>query len=1503
MSRSGGFLAVWAWCGALVVASLALVGCGGQTESEVAKTDASVAFTKTITLSAPKGMSALAPVLEGSNSLVLGAFADVLPTAPIVAMGSGGARLEPDSWANALWSRGQVNLRDRVHLRGGLWAQNVTKGNNVVIDGPSVNNPVFDPTATLSWTVTFPTTTPTDVVLNDAESVTIDPGRYGLFRAGLDSRVTLRSGTYYINDLQFDTGATIELDQTAGPVIVYVSNTIILRSKIVSQDGDPPEIVVGFLGTNSVFVEVAFDGVVLSPFSTIYLRHRPPQHTGFFAGKGVELDAQAKVGYRFPIAVIPAAGLPESTCRSLVPLRPDLSGAAQEEQYAKDLARYCGVCKLLNDSDLDGKKDCFDGCPYDKNKFQPGVCGCGVPDTNRDSDPYMGCVDRCDDDPDNVDVGDCGCDGTATLKPAGTPCGDPACPGQTNAVCDGSGVCGNRNACRPNGDCFPIVSKGLVFWACGKPNGPTPATPRSWPTASSTCASKGMTLARIDTYEQNRLVGDTLKSLGITSAWIGANSRAAANVWRWAKTGSDSGDQFWQGGAGGSKVLNRFNSWGTGEPGTQRCGAFRASDGRWIDNDCNQALPYVCQFVPPERTKIPLGPPIPAPPPASPGPCVPEYSGPAPLPEQDDLDSLLDAYADSEFNNTHDAAQNPPLAGSSTCPHDPKSEDCPLIDIRDTVPCVRDQDCVTAHGAGFLCRAVRQDPLCLPTPTAPCPAKVVCGRQQCEPDAFPTRCDQYQVCPGPGDVFTAVKDPESVLDPTPPTPSQFFDSPPDSTQSPGFSDPPQNSGPAHTWCHLVPQDTGKVENADQAMNNHGQSGKNTPIKFEFIPDLIFDAKPNPLAFGESELSLHARAGLTAHVTLDDFLGQDYDADIFRAIADVRAERCRFSTADTELTVAGQDVLSLIGFIPTIDTIDPALGGVAHDAAKVCQEKLDGFINKASRLKKAFRDAQQLLNQYNAIKNGNGQFPSDWCSQIGVEEIAAAGGFPLGGVCPEGEAPEVTINRFVDYYQSSEFGELLGITSAASALGDATGALRDGIVTKLNGIVGGANIELPIADFKRSESQTILNAPFFIGPIPMTIEIAAVAGYGIYGGFSLNFSLPTDLVSPRGNLSSGSTPQPEQLARVAANVEPWASAGLTLFVGAGFNAFGMSASVGIEGALTLARISAPLSAGVGLGLATTPDTRPIPPEISAVSQLVGGVPSFPFSSPQAYQFFLSYDYGAKIILSDILSGSVSGKLRIKFFFFSRTWRKTIVSFTGWSETIPLISKSDNTGPFTIPGGSSAEKATGNTPMGRSEPQLPFTFLSRLFLPELSGSPLDHDESGGGGGGGSAGGGGGGGSGGIGSVDKTKVEKFGYDELCCSKETETCSKTGRPNPPCCPGLQCNDSDVCEPIPPVCADSGQSCGFDNTTGKVVTCCSGDPCPKDGICPAACGVNEDACDPDAEDDGCCDGFYCDDYFGECRPGCYDNPCDVDDEDACCPGYYCDSYFNACRVIDSPPG
>lgn len=47
------------------------------------------------------------------------------------------------------------------------------------------------------------------------------------------------------------------------------------------------------------------------------------------------------------------------------------------------------------DTDGDGAGNACDGCPDDPNKTNPGVCGCGIPETDTDIDNIPDCTDNC----------------------------------------------------------------------------------------------------------------------------------------------------------------------------------------------------------------------------------------------------------------------------------------------------------------------------------------------------------------------------------------------------------------------------------------------------------------------------------------------------------------------------------------------------------------------------------------------------------------------------------------------------------------------------------------------------------------------------------------------------------------------------------------------------------------------------------------------------------------------------------------------------------------------------------------------------------------------------------------------------------------------------------------------------------------------------------------------------------------------------------------------------
>lgn len=97
----------------------------------------------------------------------------------------------------------------------------------------------------------------------------------------------------------------------------------------------------------------------------------------------------------------------------------------------------------VGDMDNDGVPDCQDQCPNDPTKVMPGVCGCGVTDTDSDGDGVDDCIDKCPGSPDSTGAVDSDNDGVIN-------CLD-VCPHDGTRTTS-AGVCG----CGPIPDDTPL---------------------------------------------------------------------------------------------------------------------------------------------------------------------------------------------------------------------------------------------------------------------------------------------------------------------------------------------------------------------------------------------------------------------------------------------------------------------------------------------------------------------------------------------------------------------------------------------------------------------------------------------------------------------------------------------------------------------------------------------------------------------------------------------------------------------------------------------------------------------------------------------------------------------------------------------------------------------------------------------------------------------------------------------------------------------------------------
>ena len=1466
----------------------------------------------TITLSAPNPVSPIGPVLEGSNGVTVNSSSTVV-NGTVVAMGTSGFSAGVSAVLNNdVWSRGTAHFASSVRVRGTLHAASSVLGLGDVIASTDTT-PTIDPASTLSWTVTYPSGTATNLTVPQNGTQSASPGLYGTVSVGSHGTLSLSAGTYYMSSFTVSPQAKVTMNQATGPVIIYVSTSISLGGTFYNPapdggSGTAPDLFIGYFGSAAFTVGDTsctlisgtcgpFNGAIVAPSATLTLQAiSGSAHTGFFAAPSIVLASGAQVQYRLPTALVAASHPGGTFCAQLL---------ADSGVDPSLVAHYCTLCGSLDDTDHDGVPDCVDGCPYDRTKTAPGVCGCNTPDTDSDGDGVPDCIDQCPNDPNNVTNGQCGCVGEPGLAAAGTPCTDTACP-QTGATCNGAGVCGNRAACSPCSGGVFVENGDTSYWICGNtlvastPDGGTESVstgaPATQSQAMTDCGNKGLTLTRVSSSAENQF----LKKLISKPLWLGANDISSSGTWRWATPTSNNGDIFWSGGATGTPQNGLYSNWGSGAPGSNTCASMRPGDGAWFDTSCGEVLGFMCEYQPP-----PLGQPLDA------GggyggwgngvgvggnggggggahqPINLELNCVQPF----DLDAggLPDSLA--ELANELDAAKhgvfygiaaNPPPDGLVMCPAE--SADAAASEALGLVqdsgagcwfanaqqvpfpsggldggpymgPCASDDDCTKNVGADYVCRQFKSDPNCKPPDAGEatvldagsCVGASLCTQLECPPPTT-TTCREVRLCSPQNTSFDASLDPTSNLDAGTFNPANLFDGAlPDASPSAAYYDPSLGDGAANTWCHMNPQNPVPAANQPK-QNTNGSSGHGSPISFSFDPNLVFNVNANPLAMGENAMDLHAAATLKATVSLTNFLDQNYTADIVDIGAGVHAQRCSVNNDETTFTVLGVDIASLTGLgIPHFDSSEGAFAGATTD----CNNAVANFQLAADRAKKAFRDAQQLLKAYKDITSDGGIMASSLCQDIlGTIDANDVGYFPGGLACPAGETVEETINRFVDYLQAPGFGQISQVRQSAQELVNKSSEIVNGVLPNLNH---------KFLDITENESQTILDVPFAIGPVPMILQIDVFANYGINGVFKLDVHFPFQQMA---GLDDSNTTQPGdgsatpiEIAHTEVDVIPYAAAGLSAFVGAGVDLGAFSADLGIEGSVTLGQVSAPVYAGAGLDLLEQFDPRPIPSDISPVS-LAGSLlgTKFQFSAPKSFNMMVWFDYGAGIQLSNILAGEIDARLHISLFFFSATWRVQIVHFNGWSKFFNLVngrlgastaSRQTNglgTSHMPAPTGNTTVVSTGKQgpSAGLAEPQLPLTVLTSLTVPVgQTAGPPDGD----------------GGQAGPTPVkfDMSNVKGFFYDSLCCAHNAESCNVAGSPQ--CCPDYACKlndagalDSGVCVPQ---CIVDGGTC----RTGAGVGCCGADFCGTTSTCQSCANLTEGC---NTTNHQCCSGFTC---------------------------------------------
>lgn len=203
-----------------------------------------------------------------------------------------------------------------------------------------------------SWAIPFLKGAVHDVHtrVTDSSPVRLEPGPYGRMLVEARSALVLRSGQYVMDALDVEPQGVLEIDNTRGPVWLWVRSALALRGEMWTYFAGL-NVLFGYAGTAAPDLAGPFRGTLVVPNASLRLPATPRPHVGSFFARDIDLAPGAMVEHA-PLAspdLVPPT--PEAVCsecgRSMRAASSDCRDAA---------ARAASVLRSLD-------RACLAGCP------------------------------------------------------------------------------------------------------------------------------------------------------------------------------------------------------------------------------------------------------------------------------------------------------------------------------------------------------------------------------------------------------------------------------------------------------------------------------------------------------------------------------------------------------------------------------------------------------------------------------------------------------------------------------------------------------------------------------------------------------------------------------------------------------------------------------------------------------------------------------------------------------------------------------------------------------------------------------------------------------------------------------------------------------------------------------------------------------------------------------------------------------------------------------------
>ncbi len=216
------------------------------------------------------------------------------------------------------------------------------------------------------------------------------PYTWAFATSGNNSGATLDASGNYTAGTTVDTTDVIQVTDTSTGDVATASIsvrdvlTISPTSTTVSESGSTTFTAAGGTGTNVFSIPTNNSGATIDPSTGAYTAGT----TGGVSDTVRVTDSKSHT----------ASATVTVTVADACPADP-----------LKTAPGLCGCGTPDTDTDSDATPDCNETCDSDPLKLAPGVCGCGTADTDSDSDGTADCLGTCDLDPLKLAPGICGC--------------------------------------------------------------------------------------------------------------------------------------------------------------------------------------------------------------------------------------------------------------------------------------------------------------------------------------------------------------------------------------------------------------------------------------------------------------------------------------------------------------------------------------------------------------------------------------------------------------------------------------------------------------------------------------------------------------------------------------------------------------------------------------------------------------------------------------------------------------------------------------------------------------------------------------------------------------------------------------------------------------------------------------------------------------------------------------------------------------------------------------